>query len=141
GALAPGNYVLKLVGDAAGLRNGFGDLLEGAGGTGRVYEYGFTVTPPDMAVAVEDAVFAPDERLGTDGEGLAISLTHAGGVQSMLLRLGFDPAMLDVADLTASAPGLRIVEEGESDEQDGWTARRYRLIFDAPPVAGTVEIA
>ena len=146
GPLKAGTYTLRLVGNALGWRNAH-DILDGDGDgvAGGIHETAFTLGGMDLSIRVEDAVAAPNQRLGAEGDGLELRLTQAGGVRSMIVEVVYDPARLDIDKLVAQLSGTQVHEISSTPagngELAGFLLKRFRVVFQTPPVPGTVHFA
>lgn len=101
GTLAPGSYTATLRSAANAFRTASGNLLDGNGdGTaGDAFSFSFTVSAPSgVTVSVPDIMRGPGQSFT-----VPLRLSNGSGVQTVSLRLAYDPQLLTITSATRAA--------------------------------------
>ena len=137
--LVAGTYTLQLSGDSFGWRNEL-DTLEGDS-TG-VYRREFTIAASDTRIRLETGLVLPGQRLGLEGQGLAITLDQPGGVNSLTLQVGWNRNTVSIEGVVSSMSGAHIsaLPTPRVGESPTMQTRYYRASFDNPSTAGSLDL-
>jgi hypothetical protein len=125
-----------------GWRNEY-DVLQAndTSGAPNTYRQTFQIAERTLGIDIDDAVVEAGQALGLDGEGLALRLTHAGGIASLTVEVAWNADVLTINGITSQISGASVVQEAYNPGSAGQpSTRTYTLLFDTPLQQGTTEI-